>query len=152
MAITKIWAVKDDLNRVLNYIKNPDKTKEEMSDGLKEVLAYTTQGYKTNEKEFVTGINCEPRTALKQMMNTKLSYNKMDGRLAFHAVQSFKPGEITPEHCHELGVQLAKQMWSNRFEVVVSTHLDKDHLHNHFVVNSVSWVDGKKYDNKKADC
>lgn len=90
MAITKIWAVKDDLNRVLNYIKNPDKTKEEMSDGLKEVLSYTTQGYKTNEKEFITGINCEPRTALKQMMNTKLSYNKMDGRLAFHAVRSFK--------------------------------------------------------------
>ena len=151
MAITKIWAVKDDLNRVLNYIKNPDKTKEDMSDGLKEVLTYTTQGYKTNEKEFITGINCESRTALKQMMNTKLSYNKMDGRLAFHAVQSFKPGEVTPEQCHALGVQLAKQMWGNRFEVVVSTHLDKEHLHNHFVVNSVSWVDGKKYDNKKAE-
>lgn len=150
MAITKIWAVKDDLNRVLNYIKNPDKTKE-LGDGLKEVLAYTTQGYKTNEKEYITGINCEPSTSLKQMMNTKLSYNKMDGRLAFHAVQSFKPGEVTPEECHSLGVQLAKQMWGNRFEVVVSTHLDKDHLHNHFVVNSVSWVDGMKYDNRKKD-
>lgn len=151
MAITKIWAVKDDLNRVLKYIKNPDKTKEEMSDGLKEVLTYTTQGYKTNEKEYITGINCDPKTSLSQMMNTKLSYNKMDGRLAFHAVQSFKPGELTPDECHKLGVQLAKQMWGNRFEVVVSTHLDKEHLHNHFVVNSVSWVDGKKYDNKKAD-
>ena len=150
MAITKIWAVKDDLNRVLNYIKNPDKTTE-LGDGLKEVLAYTTQGYKTNEKEYITGINCDPKTCLKQMMNTKLSYNKMDGRLAFHAVQSFKPGEVTPEECHALGVQLAKQMWGNRFEVVVSTHLDKEHLHNHFVVNSVSWVDGKKYDNRKAD-
>ena len=151
MAITKIWAVKDDLNRVLNYIKNENKTKEEMSDGLKEVLTYTTQGYKTNEKEYITGINCDPKTALSQMMNTKLSYNKMDGRLAFHAVQSFKPGELTPDECHKLGIQLAKQMWGNRFEVVVSTHLDKKHLHNHFVVNSVSWVDGKKYDNKKAD-
>ena len=151
MAITKIWAVKDDLNRVLNYIKNENKTKEEMSDGLKEVLTYTTQGYKTNEKEYITGINCDPKTALTQMMNTKLSYNKMDGRLAFHAVQSFKPGDLTPDECHKLGIQLAKQMWGNRFEVVVSTHLDKKHLHNHFVVNSVSWVDGKKYDNKKAD-
>ncbi len=151
MAITKIWAVKDDLNRVLNYIKNENKTKEEISDGLKEVLTYTTQGYKTNEKEYITGINCDPKTALTQMMNTKLSYNKMDGRLAFHAVQSFKPGELTPDECHKLGIQLAKQMWGNRFEVVVSTHLDKKHLHNHFVVNSVSWVDGKKYDNKKAD-
>lgn len=151
MAITKIWAVKDDLNRVLNYIKNPDKTKEEMSDGLKEVLNYTTQGYKTNEKEYITGINCNPKTALSQMMNTKLSYNKMDGRLAFHAVQSFMPGEVTPEQCHALGVQLAKQMWGNRFEVVVSTHLDKEHLHNHFVVNSVSWIDGMKYDNRGCD-
>ena len=151
LAITKIWAVKDDLRRVLNYIENPDKTKEELGDGLKEVLAYTTQGYKTNEEEYITGINCEPSTSLKQMMNTKLSYNKMDGRLAFHAVQSFKPGEVTPEECHSLGVQLAKQMWGNRFEVVVSTHLDKDHLHNHFVVNSVSWVDGMKYDNRKKD-
>lgn len=150
MAITKIWAVKDDLNRVLNYINNPDKTTE-LGDGLKEVLDYTTQGYKTNEKEYITGINCDPKTFLKQMMNTKLSYNKMYGRLAFHAVQSFKPGEVTPEECHALGIQLAKQMWGNRFEVVVSTHLDKEHLHNHFVVNSVSWVDGKKYDNRKAD-
>ncbi len=151
MAITKIWAVKDDLNRVLKYIENKDKTREEMSDGLKEVLTYTTQGYKTNEKEYITGINCDPKTALTQMMNTKLSYNKMDGRLAFHAVQSFKPGEVTPELCHKIGIQLAKQMWGNRFEVVVSTHLDKEHLHNHFVVNSVSWIDGKKYDNKKSD-
>lgn len=150
LAITKIWAVKDDLNRVLNYIKNPDKTTE-LGDGLKEVLAYTTQGYKTNEKEYITGINCDPKTSLKQMINTKLSYNKMDGRLAFHAVQSFKPGEVTPEKCHTLGVQLAKQMWGNRFEVVVSTHLDKEHLHNHFVINSVSWVDGMKYDNRKSD-
>ena len=151
MAITKIWAVKDDLNRVLNYIKNPDKTKESMSDGLKEVLAYTTQGYKTNEKQYITGINCEPHTALKQMLNTKQSYNKMDGRLAFHAVQSFKPGEVTPEECHELGIELAKRMWGNRYEVVISTHLDKEHLHNHFVVNSVSWIDGKKYDNRRSD-
>lgn len=150
LAITKIWAVKDDLNRVFNYIKNPDKTRE-LGDGLKEVLAYTTQGYKTNEKEYITGINCDPKTSLKQMMNTKLSYNKMDGRLAFHAVQSFKPGEVTPKKCHALGVQLAKQMWGNRFEVVVSTHLDKEHLHNHFVINSVSWVDGMKYDNRKSD-
>lgn len=68
LAITKIWAVKDDLRRVLNYIENPDKTKEDLGDGLKEVLAYTTQGYKTNEKEYITGINCEPNTSLKQMM------------------------------------------------------------------------------------
>ena len=96
MAITKIWAVKDNLQRVMRYAENMDKTTEEISDGLKEVLTYTTQGYKTNEKEFITGINCDPETAVKQMLNTKLSYNKNDGRLAYHAAQSFKPGEGTP--------------------------------------------------------
>ena len=151
MAITKIWAVKDNLQRVMRYAENMNKTTAEISDGLKEVLTYTTQGYKTNEKEFITGINCDPNTAVKQMLNTKRSYNKDDGRLAYHAVQSFKPGEVTPEQCHEIGVKLAELMWGDRFEVVVSTHLDKQHLHNHFVVNSVSWVDGGKFKNSKED-
>lgn len=151
MAITKIWPVKDNLKRVMQYISNENKTKEELSDGLQEVLTYTTQGYKTNEKEYITGINCDPATAVKQMIHTKQSYGKDDGVLAFHAVQSFKPDEVTPEVCHEIGVKLANLMWGDRFEVVVSTHLDKHHLHNHFVVNSVSWTDGKKFDNNRND-
>ena len=151
MAITKIWPVKDNLSRVYRYISNEDKTTEEISDGLNEVLTYTTQGYKTNEKEYITGINCSPATAVKQMIHTKKSYGKDDGVLAFHAVQSFKPGELTPEQCHEIGVRLANLMWGDRFEVVVSTHLDKQHLHNHFVVNSVSFMDGKKFDNNRND-
>ena len=151
MAITKIWPVKDNLSRVYRYISNEDKTTEDISDGLNEVLTYTTQGYKTNEKEYITGINCSPATAVKQMIHTKKSYGKDDGVLAFHAVQSFRPGELTPEQCHEIGVRLAGLMWGDRFEVVVSTHLDKQHLHNHFVVNSVSFMDGKKFDNNRND-
>lgn len=151
MAITKIWPVKDNLSRVYRYISNENKTTEDISDGLNEVLTYTTQGYKTNEKEYITGINCSPATAVKQMIHTKKSYGKDDGVLAFHAIQSFKPGELTPEQCHEIGVRLAGLMWGDRFEVVVSTHLDKQHLHNHFVVNSVSFMDGKKFDNNRND-
>ena len=151
MAITKIWPVKDNLSRVCRYISNENKTTEDISDGLNEVLTYTTQGYKTNEKEYITGINCSPATAVKQMIHTKKSYGKDDGVLAFHAVQSFKPGELTPEQCHEIGVRLAGLMWGDRFEVVVSTHLDKQHLHNHFVLNSVSFMDGKKFDNNRND-
>ena len=151
MAITKIWPVKDNLSRVCRYISNENKTTEDISDGLNEVLTYTTQGYKTNEKEYITGINCSPATAVKQMIHTKKSYGKDDGVLAFHAVQSFKPGELTPEQCHEIGVRLANLMWGDRFEVVVSTHLDKQHLHNHFVLNSVSFMDGKKFDNNRND-
>ena len=151
MAITKIWPVKDNLSRVYRYISNEEKTTEEISDGLNEVLTYTTQGYKTNEKEYITGINCSPASAVRQMIHTKKSYGKDDGVLAFHAVQSFKPDELTPELCHEIGVKLAGLMWGDRFEVVVSTHLDKHHLHNHFVVNSVSFMDGKKFDNNRND-
>ena len=151
MAITKIWPVKDNLSRVCRYISNENKTTEDISDGLNEVLTYTTQGYKTNEKEYITGINCSPATAVKQMIHTKKSYGKDDGVLAFHAIQSFKPGELTPEQCHEIGVRLAGLMWGDRFEVVISTHLDRQHLHNHFVVNSVSFMDGKKFDNSRND-
>ena len=151
MAITKIWPVKDNLSRVYRYISNENKTTEDISDGLNEVLTYTTQGYKTNEKEYITGINCSPATAVKQMIHTKKSYGKDDGVLAFHAIQSFKPGELTPEQCHEIGVRLAGLMWGDRFEVVISTHLDRQHLHNHFVVNSVSFMDGKKFDNSRND-
>ena len=151
MAITKIWPVKDNLSRVYRYISNEDKTTEDISDGLNEVLTYTTQGYKTNEKEYITGIHCAPATAVRHMIHTRKSYGKDDGVLAFHAVQSFKPDEITPDECHEIGVRLADQMWGDRFEVVVSTHLDRHHLHNHFVINSVSFMDGKKFDNNRKD-
>lgn len=151
MAITKIWAIKDNLRRVLKYTENKDKTNEEMSDGVKEVLSYTTKGYKTGNKEYITGINCYPETALQQMINTKTAVGKNDGILAFHAVQSFKPGEVSPDDCHNLGVKLARMMWGDEYEVVVSTHLDKAHLHNHFVVNSVSFVTGKKFNSCKEE-
>lgn len=83
------------------------------------------------------------------MSKTKLQFQKTDGILAFHGYQSFAPGEATPETAHAIGVKMAQELWGNRFEVVVSTHLDKNHLHNHFVLNSVSFKDGKRYyDNK----
>jgi hypothetical protein len=73
---------------------------------------------------------------------------KTGGILAYHGYQSFQPGEVTPEQAHQIGVELARRMWGDRFEVVVSTHLDHDHIHNHFVINSVSCIDGKKYECK----
>lgn len=72
-------------------------------------------------------------------------YGKENGILAFHAYQSFNEGEVTPKIAHEIGVKLANEMWGDRFQVVVSTHLNTEHLHNHFVINSVSFKDGKKY-------
>lgn len=63
--------------------------------------------------------------------------------------QSFAEGEVTPEQCHAIGVRLAEEMWKDRFEVIVSTHLNSNHYHNHFVINSVSFKDGKRYYDKR---
>ena len=100
---------------------------------------------KTEEFFYVSGINCEIETALQQMNQTKRLFNKTKGILGFHGYQSFKEGEVTPELAHEIGVKLANEMWGDRFEIVVSTHLNTKHLHNHFIVNSVSFIDGMKF-------
>lgn len=112
---------------------------------MKDVIDYAMDGDKTEKHFYVTGINCTPDFARDQMTNTKRLFKKEDGILAFHGYQAFKPGEITPELAHEIGIKLAEKLWGDRFEVVVSTHLDKKHLHNHFVLNSVSFVDGLKF-------
>ena len=79
------------------------------------------------------------------MQDTKKYYNKEDKILAFHAYQSFKEGEVTAELAHKIGVQLANEMWGDRFQVIVTTHLNTHCIHNHFVINSVSFKDGLKY-------
>ena len=155
MATTAIWDVTDRLNRVIDYATNPDKTENlDFSSpdfqGLRNVLEYTEQDAKTEKQFYVTGINCDPGTACEQMSRTKLQFQKTDGILAFHGYQSFAPGEATPETAHAIGVKLAQELWGDRFEVVVSTHLDKHHLHNHFVLNSVSFMDGKRYYDNNA--
>lgn len=155
MATTAIWDVKDRLDRVITYVANPDKT-ENLDfnspdfQGLRNLLEYTQQDYKTEKQFYVTGINCDPAIACEQMSGTKMQFQKAGGILAFHAYQSFAPGEATPKTAHVIGVKLAQELWGDRFEVVVSTHLDKRHLHNHFVLNSVSFVDGKRYYDNKA--
>ena len=88
-------------------------------------------------------INCKVENAVKEMQIVKRIYGKENGILAFHGEQSFKEGEVTPELVHEIGVRLAEEMWEDRFQVVVTTHLNTKH--NHFVLNSVSFKDGKKY-------
>lgn len=108
-------------------------------------MSYATSGEKTEESLFVSGINCNPNTAVKEMNLIKDKYLKNDGILAWHAYQSFKEGEVTPAEAHEIGLELANEMWGDRFQVVVATHLNTRHYHNHFVLNSVSFIDGKKY-------
>lgn len=155
MATTAIWDVKDRLDRVINYAANPDKTENPSFaspglQGLQNALDYTQAENKTEHQFYVTGINCDPTIACEQMRRTKLQFQKTDGILAFHGYQAFAPGETDPETAHAIGVKLAHELWGDRFEVIISTHLDKQHLHNHFVLNSVSFLDGKRYYDNKA--
>lgn len=155
MATTKLWKVENRLDNVVNYASDKSKTENKKYqnkniNNIYELLDYTTNPDKTEKQFFVTGINCELDTAIRQMTQTKKKFNKdkyskNNKIVAFHGYQSFAEGEVTPEIAHEIGVKLAEEMWGDRFEVVVSTHLNTDHIHNHFVLNSVSFKDGKKY-------
>ena len=145
MAVTKIWTIKDSLQRVLDYAANPDKTEY---DALAQTLHYAENDAKTKLNEsaqLVTGIHCRANHAWEDMRAVQERFGKTDGVVALHAYQSFREGEVTPEQCHEIGVALARKVWGGRFQVLVATHMNTDNLHNHFVINSVSYVDGKKY-------
>ena len=171
MAVTSIWRVKGWLGKVVVYVENPDKTtnpayyeKEDMSEkecqGLDDVIAYAVNSTKTAQtvqeeevvERFVSGVNCHPATALMEMMAVKKRFGKEDGTVAYHGYQSFAPGEATPEIAHRLGLELAQRLWGDRYQVVVATHLDKEnHLHNHFVLNTVSFADGIKFHRTEKD-
>lgn len=144
MATTKIWAVKANLQYTLSYASNSAKTEVER------VIDYVLGGKKTVKENLCTGINCDVNTAYEDMQFVKEQFGKRGGILAHHAEQSFAYGEILPEKAHEIGVNFAQEMWGDRFQVLVTTHLDKKHIHNHFVINSVSFVDGKKYNGCRA--
>ncbi len=146
MATTSLWKVSGSLKKVLDYAENPDKT------SLKNVIDYASDKDKTDDELFVTGINCEVERAYEMMSETKRQFGKKDKVVAYHGFQSFKEGEVTPEECHAIGVETAKRLWGDRYEIIVTTHLNtKTHLHNHFVFNSVSFVDGEKFRYKTAD-
>lgn len=171
MAVTSIWRVNGWLGKVVVYVENPDKTTnpefyenrdmpERDCQDLDEVISYAVSSHKTqqvneeldNLERFVSGINCNPSTAREEMMAVKKRFGKEDGTIAYHGYQSFAPGEATPEMAHKIGVELAQRLWGDQYQVVVATHLDKaNHLHNHFVLNTVSFVDGIKYHRTAKD-
>ena len=150
MAATRIWSIKGRLDSVINYVTNPEKTDgsrytDTELQALTDVIDYAEDGAKTHNKVYVSGINLSPDIARDLMVMTKLQFGKTDKILAYHGYQSFLPGEVTPDIAHEIGVKLAERLWGDRFQVLVTTHLDHEHIHNHFCLNSVSFVDGKKF-------
>ena len=148
---------------MIMYAINPEKTTEPVSyqtdavsdgaeDTLGGIVSYVGRDEATNQKSLVYGIRCHKDTAVQDMMAVKRKFKKTDGVIAYHGYQSFAEGEVTPDTAHEIGKALAKELWGNRYQVLITTHLDKDsHIHNHFVINTVSYVDGKKYHRTKQD-
>ena len=140
MAITKIIAIRDRLDKRVAYVTNAEKT------ALNCGVRYIVNPEKTEQSFFTAVLNCSsPEHAFREMTETKKRWRKTGGVLGYHFIQSFAPGEVTPEQAHEIGMEFARRMFGERYEVVIGTHLDKAHLHNHIVINSVSFVDGQKY-------
>ena len=107
-------------------------------------------GMKNEEVVFVRGINCTPEFAKAQMQETKDRFNKISGNVGYHIIQSFDDNEGTNEQVFEIGCKLAEELFGDKFEVIVALHKNTDNLHCHIVVNSVSFVDGKKFNDNKS--
>lgn len=155
MAVSKIWKVTVRLDQVIDYATNPEKTKvpeytPEQYQALADVLKYAKDEEKTEREFYVDGINCNASTARDQFVTVKEQFDKTGGIQAYHGYLSFKnEPNINPELAQKIGMEFAKRVWGERFQVVVTTHLNTKHLHCHFVVNSVSFVDGKRMANNE---
>ncbi len=121
MAIVKIKTAKRDVKGIIDYVTNPNKTNELL----------------------ISGKDCSPETVVDEMEVVKEQFHKKDGNTYFHVIQSFSPKDnITPEKAHEVGVNFAD--YFKNYQVLIATHIDKNHIHNHLIVNSVSFENGKK--------
>lgn len=128
MAITKIHPIKSTLNLAIEYIVNGDKTDEQ-------ILASTHK--------------CHQETAHTQFLRTRNDAGTKGNVLARHLIQSFLPGETTLEIAHQIGMELCKKILKNEYEFVLSTHIDKGHIHNHIIFNNVNMVTGRCYQSNK---
>ena len=156
MAVTSIWPIKGRVDKVINYARNPEKThdKEKLSElhEIEGVVEYAADEMKTEKRAYVTCLNLHSEeTAAQEFMETKRLMHNEGGRSCYHGYQSFKADEVDADTAHSIGVALARELWGDRFQVVIATHCNTGHYHNHFVINSVSDVDGKKFYNSPAD-
>ena len=124
----------------------PESTQNRFA--MRAVINYCQQEYKTfdskSKRRLVSGVNCDGENAFREFMATKKIYDKANGIFFYHYAQSFSPTEkITPEQAHEIALEFAEKAWPGH-EVLVATHCDKEHIHSHFVINSVGFESGMK--------
>ena len=129
MAVIKIKNIKSNLQAVINYGKNGDKTENGI---------------------LVSSVNCSVETAYEEMALTKKFFHKEDKTLGYHIIQSFKGNEVSPKLANQIGKELTEELWGDKYQVVICTHINKENVHNHIILNSVSFTDGYKYHNSKA--
>ena len=129
MAVTKILSRNDGLKQAINYVLNGDKTQEQI---------------------LTAHLNCDPGFAYQQMMDTKRELGKLDGRQCYHIIQSFVPGEITPELALQIATEFATEYLAG-YQVVIGTHTDRHHIHSHILFNSVNDATGEKYHCSKSE-
>jgi len=146
MAVIKIWSSSKTIEEALNYVTDEEKTSP-----LESAFEYVKDETKTAGK-YISGINCMPQTALEEFVDVKEQFGKNSKRMYYHAKQAFPPDEegLTPELAHQIGLEYAEKTWPG-YQVVVTTHVDKAHLHNHFIINSVSFETGLKMHVGKSD-
>ena len=134
------------LDNSVDYVLDEKKaSRSQNADSLQAAVDYALNKDKTERDLFCSAIGCTLDSAFKDMCQIKRMWHKEKGVQGFHLVQSFAAGEVTPELAHQIGQELADRLLGGKFQVVISTHLNTGHIHNHLVWNSVSIQMGKKY-------
>ena len=134
MATTGLWPVKCRLKDVLDYADNPDKTTAQkyLDRDLYATMTYAGNDEKTDQQIYVDAINCPKQRAYQAMMAVKRRFGKLGGNVAYHGYQSFQTGEVTPEEALAIGRETAYRMWGDKYQVLVTVHLNTDNLHKLF--------------------
>ena len=142
MAYTKIFPIRTRLDRRVRYALNGKKTALEAAAG------YALDSAKTESVLFTDAFNCGLTASCAEMYATKRRWGKDQNRVqGYHIIQSFRPGEVTPEQAHAIGCEFIRRFLAGRYETVIGTHLDKAHPHNHIVFNACSYADGRMFRN-----
>lgn len=153
MAVTGFWPIYKNLKATLDYADNPNKTTDRryLDDDLYAALSYAENDNKTDRKMYVGGINCSQQNAYAEMVAVQRRFGLRGKVVGYHGIQSFREDEVTQEKAFEIGKATARRMCSDRYQVLVTVHLNTDNVHCHFVVNPVSFKDGTKFQNKIGD-